>query len=104
MCLCHVHIAGVHLLCLVWISNVHIGKCIIGVHLLCLLFDILAWAFMSKLPMKLQPPKNFKYKYLFGNKISKGDGAFSNHTHDDVLLPVPFGVELHCEVMNPILV
>ncbi len=59
---------------------------------------------MSELLMKLQPPKNFKYKYLFGDRISKGDGAFSNHTRDDVFLHVPFGVELHCEVMNPILV
>ncbi len=28
-------------------------------------------AFMFKLPLKLQPPKNFKYKYLFGDKIPK---------------------------------
>jgi hypothetical protein len=26
---------------------------------------------MFKLPLKLQPPKNFKYKYLFGDKIPK---------------------------------
>jgi hypothetical protein len=50
--------------------------------------------------MKMKPPKNFKHKYLFGDKISKGDGASSSHTYDDILLLLPFGVELHCEVMN----
>jgi hypothetical protein len=55
---------------------------------------------MSKLLMTLQPPKNFKDKYLFGDKILKRDGASSSHTHDDILLPIPFGVEPHCEVMN----
>jgi hypothetical protein len=54
--------------------------------------------------MKLQPPKNFTYKYLFGDRISKRDGASSSHTRDDVFLLVPFGVDFHCEVMNPILV
>jgi hypothetical protein len=48
---------------------------------------------MSKLPVKLQPPKNFKYKDLFGDRISKGDGASSSHIHDDVILPIAFVVE-----------
>jgi len=55
---------------------------------------------MSKLLMTLQPPKNFKDKYFFGDKILKRDGASSSHTHDDILLLIPFGVEPHCEVMN----
>ncbi len=100
MCLCLVHIACVHLLCLVWINNVHIGKCIIGVHLHCFVFDIVAWAFMFKLLMTLQPLKNFKDKYLFGDKILKRDGASSSHTHNNIFLPIPFGVEPHYEVMN----
>jgi hypothetical protein len=58
---------------------------------------------MSKLPMKLQPFKNFKYKYLFGYKILKGDGAFNSHIHVDVLLPIPFAMERQCEVINPIM-
>ncbi len=85
------HIIGVHILCLGWINNVHIAKCVDGVHLLCFLFNILTWAFMFKLLVKLQPPKNFKYKYLFNDKILKGDGASSSH--DDDLLLVPFVVE-----------
>jgi hypothetical protein len=48
---------------------------------------------MFKLPMKLQPTKNFKYKYLFNDETSKKDGASSSHTHDDALLPIPFVVE-----------
>jgi hypothetical protein len=87
--ICIVHIDGVHILCLGWINNVHTTKCIVNVHLFCFLFDILAWAFMSKLPIKLQPLKSFKYKYLFGDKIPKRDGAFSSHIHVDVLLPFP---------------
>jgi hypothetical protein len=67
------------------------------------LFNILAWGFMSKLLMKLQSYKKFKYKYLFGDKIPKGDGASSNHTHDDVIFPVLFVVEHQCEVMDPVL-
>ncbi len=51
---------------------------------------------MSKLPMKLQPPKNFKYKDLFGDKISKRDGASSSHIHDDVILPILFVMEHQC--------
>ncbi len=86
------HIVGVHILYLGWINSVHITKCVVNVHLLCFLFDILAWAFMCKLPMNLQPLKNFKFKYLFGDKIPKGDCAFSNHIHIDVLL-LPFAVE-----------
>ncbi len=35
-------------------------------------------AFMSKLVLKLQPLKNFKYKYLFGDKIPKRNGASSS--------------------------
>jgi hypothetical protein len=97
------HIASVHILCLGWIISVHIPKCIVGVHLFCFLFNILAWGFLSKLLMKLQPPNNFKYKYLFGDKILKGDGASSCHTHDDVIFPVPFVVEHQCEVMDLIL-
>lgn len=46
---------------------------------------------MFKLLVKLQPPKNFNYKYLFNDEIMKGDGAFSSH--DDDLLPIPFVVE-----------
>jgi hypothetical protein len=40
--------------------------------------------------MKLQPLKNFKYKYLFGDKIPKGDCDFSSHIHVDVFLLLPF--------------
>jgi hypothetical protein len=58
---------------------------------------------MSKLPMKLQPLKNFKYKYLFGDKIPKGDCAFSGHIHVDILLLLPFLVEHHCEIMDLVL-
>jgi hypothetical protein len=47
---------------------------------------------MFKLPMNLQPLKNFKFKYLFGDKIPKEDCAFSNHIHIDVLL-LPFAME-----------
>jgi hypothetical protein len=43
--------------------------------------------------MKLQHLKNFKYKYLFGDKIPKGDGAFSKHIQVDVFLPIPFAME-----------
>jgi hypothetical protein len=53
--------------------------------------------------MKFQPLKNFKYKYLFGDKIPKGDGAFSSHIHVDVLLPIPFVMEHQCEVMDLVL-
>jgi hypothetical protein len=53
--------------------------------------------------MKLQPLKNFKYKYLFGDIISKGDGVSNSHTHDDVLLPIPFAMEHYCEVMDLVL-
>jgi hypothetical protein len=57
---------------------------------------------MSKLPLKLKPPKNFKYKYLFGDKIPKRDGAYSNQIHDDValhvLLAMKLAMEPHCEV------
>ncbi len=81
----------------------HTTKCVVGVHLFCFLFDILAWAFMFKLPLKLQPLKNFKYKYLFGDKIPKRDGVFSSHIHVDVLLPIPFAMEHQCEVMDPVL-
>jgi hypothetical protein len=95
-----VHIVDVHILYLGWISNVHIAKCVANVHLLCLLFDIFVWAFMSKLPMKLQPPENFKYKDLFGDKILKGDVVSSNHIHDAVIIPIPFVVEHQCEVMD----
>jgi hypothetical protein len=55
---------------------------------------------MSKLRVKLQPPKNFKYKDLFGDRILKKDGASSSHIHDDVILPIPFVVEHQCEVMD----
>ncbi len=55
---------------------------------------------MSKLPMKFQPLENFKYKDLFGDKISKGDGASSSHMHDDVIIPIPFVVEYQYEVMD----
>jgi hypothetical protein len=43
--------------------------------------------------VKLQPPKIFKYKYLFSDEILKGDGASNSHIHDDVFLPIPFVVE-----------
>jgi hypothetical protein len=46
---------------------------------------------MFKLLVKLQPPKNFKYKYLFNDKILKGDGASSSH--DDDIFPISFVVE-----------
>ncbi len=101
--ICIVHIVGVHLFYLVWISSVHTAKCIIGVHLHCFLFDILTWAFMSKLRTKLHPIKNFKCKYLLGDKILKGDGAFSSYIHDDVLFSIPFAMELRCEVMDLVL-
>jgi hypothetical protein len=58
---------------------------------------------MSELPMKLQPLKNFKYKYLFGDKIPKGDGVFNSHIHVDVLFPMPFATECQCEVINPVI-
>jgi hypothetical protein len=62
---------------------------------------------MSKLPSKLQPPKNFKYKYLFGDKIPKRDGASSNQIHDDVVfhvfLATKLVVEPHYEVMDQVL-
>jgi hypothetical protein len=99
-CICIVHIIGVHILYLSWINIVHTAKCVANVHLYCFLFDILVWAFMSKLPMKFQPLENFKYKDLFGDKISKGDGASSSHMHDDVIIPIPFVVEYQYEVMD----
>ncbi len=71
----------------------HTAKCVANVHLLCFLLDILVWAFMFKLLLKLQPHENFKCKDLFGDRISKGDGASSSHIHDDVILPIPFVVE-----------
>jgi hypothetical protein len=95
-----VHIVGVHILYLGWISSVHLAKCVANVHFLCFLFEVLVWAFMSKLPMKLQPPENFKHKDLFGDRISKGDVASSSHIHDDVIIPFPFVVEHQCEVMD----
>ncbi len=55
---------------------------------------------MSKLPMKLQPSENLKYKDLFGDRISKGNGVSSSHIHDDVIIPIPFVVEHQCEVMD----
>jgi hypothetical protein len=58
---------------------------------------------MSKLPIKLQPFKSFKYKYLFGGQIPKKDGAFNSHIHVDVFLPFPFVMKHQCEVMDPIL-
>jgi len=85
------------------VATVHTLKRIIGVHLFCFLFNILAWGFMFKLLMKLQPLKKFKYKYLFGDKIPKGDGVSNNHTHDDVNFPIPFAVEHQCEVMDLVL-
>lgn len=97
------HIASVHILCMGWIIIVHTLKCIVDVHLFSFLFNILAWGFMSKLLMKLQPPKKFKYKYLFGGKILKGDGASSSHIHDNVIFHVPFAVEHQCEVMDLVL-
>jgi hypothetical protein len=52
---------------------------------------------MSKLSWKLQPPKNFKYKHLFGDIFLQGDGASSIHSidHDDVLIEIISNVELH---------
>jgi len=49
---------------------------------------------MSKLSLKLQPPKNLKYKYLFGDIFLQGDGVSSIHSidHDDVLIEVFFNV------------
>lgn len=59
-----------------------------SVYHLMFLFHVQPLAFMFKLPLKLQPLKNFKYKYLFGDKISKGDDVFGSHfiDHDDVFL------------------
>jgi hypothetical protein len=57
---------------------------------------------MSKLPMNLQPLKNVKFKYLFGDKIPKGNCAFNSHIHIDVLL-LPFVVEHQCEIMDLVL-
>ncbi len=101
--ICIVHIVGVHFLYLVWINSVHTTNCITSIHLHCFLFDILAWAFMSKLQEKLHSPKNFKRKYLFGDRIPKGDGASNSSIHDDVFLPIPFAMELHCEVVDLVL-
>ncbi len=97
------HIAGVHIFYSGWISSVHNVKCVANVHLHCHLFDILVWAFMSKLPMKLQPPENFKYKDLSGDRILKGDVASSSPIHDDVISLIPFVVEHQCEVMDLVL-
>jgi hypothetical protein len=57
---------------------------------------------MSKLPMKLQPLKNFKYKYLFADENPKRDCAFGSHIHVDVL-PIPFVMEHQCEIMDLVL-
>jgi len=48
--------------------------------------------------MKLQPPENFKYKDLSGDRILKGDVASSSPIHDDVIV-----VEHQCEVMDLVL-
>ncbi len=53
---------------------------------------------MSKLSSKLHPPKNFKYRYLFGDRVPKRDGASSSQILDDVVLHVPLAKEL---VMEP---
>jgi hypothetical protein len=71
-CICIVHIVSVQILCLGWINNVHITKCIVGVHLLCFLFDILTWAFMSKLPRKLQPLRTSSISIYLLIKSRKG--------------------------------
>jgi hypothetical protein len=102
VCCLHMHCAycWVHIPYLGWINSVHTTKCVVNVNLVCFLFDILTWAFMFKLPKKVQPLKNFKYKYLFDDKIPKGNCAFSGHIHVDVLPLVPFPVEHHCEIMD----
>jgi hypothetical protein len=60
---------------------------------------------MSKLSLKLQPPKNLKYKYLFGDIFLQGDGVYSIHyiDHDDVLTEVLFNVESHYVNVDPVL-
>ncbi len=66
------HIVGVHILYLDWINSVHIAKCVAGVHLFCFLFNILVWAFMFKLPVKLQPPKTSSINIYLMTKSRKG--------------------------------
>jgi hypothetical protein len=60
---------------------------------------------MSKLSLKLQPLKNFKNKYLFGDIFHQGDGASSinYNDHDDVLVEVLSNVEPHYVNVDPIL-
>ncbi len=60
---------------------------------------------MSKLSLKLQPPKNFKYNYLFGDIFLQGDSASSIHSidHDDVFVEVFSNVEPHYVNVDPIL-
>jgi hypothetical protein len=60
---------------------------------------------MSKLSLKLQPPKNFKYKYFFGDIFLQGDGASSIHSidHNDVLTNVLSNVEPHYVNVDPVL-
>ncbi len=70
--ICIMHIASVHISYVGWISSVHTTKCIVGVHLFYFLFDILAWAFMCKLPMKLQPLKTSSINIYFMTKSQKG--------------------------------
>ncbi len=42
---------------------------------------------------------------MFGDRILKGDGAYSSHfvNHDDALLSNPFVVKPNCELVDPIL-
>jgi hypothetical protein len=60
---------------------------------------------MFKLSLKLQPLKNFKYKYMFGDIFIQGDGASSIHSidHNDVLTEVFSNVEPHYMNVDPIL-
>ncbi len=48
-------------------------------------------------------PSSLSYKYLFGDKSPKGDGASNSHIHDDVIFLVLFIVEHRCEVMELVL-
>jgi hypothetical protein len=65
------------------------------VHYFVFLFFVRPIPFMSMMSLKLQAPKNFKYIYLFGDKILKWYGAFGKHfaNYDNALRFIPFVVE-----------
>jgi len=67
-----VHIASVHILYLGWINSVHTAKCVVNVHLFYFLFDILVWAFMSKLPMNFNLLKTSSVRIYLVIQSQKG--------------------------------